>query len=198
TASCVSAVMDINNNGKPNTLGKDVTLFNANSLGGDCYGSLLTLSDGSCWSTAVGPSTYGYLTYDECMEKKDELGLSYCFDYKTYGYGKIDKDYYAGAVNYCGAESKLPTLTQLALIASEKIYEDSSIKYTGSKTNVHYSRKCTEETLISYGLSGYSSVWSSDRSSTALGYYWNYGSTLTTWSSTWRYGSFVYVICRLN
>ena len=79
-----------------------------------------TLSDGTCITKILTPSEYGCLTYDECTEQRDELGLEYCYNYND------NEDCYAGAAAACGGKSNLPSQDQLTLLAQD-LYNTSSI-----------------------------------------------------------------------
>ena len=103
SASCVAAVYEINGTGKPNKLSNDVVLFNANKLGNACAFEL----DGKCFGAPFTPKP---LTKAECEAEKGNLGIKTCY---------YDTDYWAGAVKQCGGVSKMPTMDDLAKLASQ-------------------------------------------------------------------------------
>ena len=103
SASCVAAVYEINGTGKPNKLSNDVVLFNANKLGNACAIEL----DGKCFGAPFAPKK---LTKAECEAEKGNLGIKECERYA---------DYWAGAVKECGGVSKMPTMDDLAKLASQ-------------------------------------------------------------------------------
>ncbi|MBS6604043.1 MAG: type II secretion system protein, partial [Brachyspira sp.] len=123
TASCVAAVFEVNGTGKPNKQNDDVALFNANGLGSSCA---IELDNGKCFSSPFSPKP---LRQAECRAKKNELGIRTC---------PYSSDYWAGAVEKCGGVDKLPTLEDLAQIAS-LIYEGNpNISVAGTTYNLTY------------------------------------------------------------
>lgn len=54
--------------------------------------------------------TYKPMSQEECMERKDKLGLKYC---------PYDNDYLAGAVAACGGVNNMPTIRALLSIATQ-------------------------------------------------------------------------------
>ena len=112
SASCVAAVYEINGTGKPNKLSDDVVLFNANKLGNACAFEV----NGKCFGAPFSPS---YLTRAECEAEKGNLGIKLCC---------YDDDYWAGAVKQCGGVSKMPTMDDLAKLASQLYKGNPSIR----------------------------------------------------------------------
>ena len=108
SASCVAAVYEINGTGKPNKLSNDVVLFNANKLGNACAFEV----GSKCYTAVFTPKP---LTYDECMAKKDDLGIKKCCSVGLCN----NTDYWAGAVKQCGGVSKMPTPDDLAKLANQ-------------------------------------------------------------------------------
>jgi hypothetical protein len=128
TASCVSAIFEINGTSKPNKFATDVIAFNANGLGSVC-----TLEfNGKCFGAVFKPTP---LTYEECEAQKGSLGISKCCP--TSSCGK-NKDYWAGAVAQCGGVSNLPTMEDLASIASAIYDGNPSIGATETKSDLTY------------------------------------------------------------
>ena len=105
SASCVAAVYEINGTGKPNKLSNDVVLFNANKLGSGCA---FEVGD-KCYTAVFIPKP---MTKAECQAAVAEgkLGIKYCY---------YENDYWAGAVKACGGVSKMPTMDDLAKLASQ-------------------------------------------------------------------------------
>ncbi|MCD8024452.1 MAG: hypothetical protein LUE64_02845, partial [Candidatus Gastranaerophilales bacterium] len=105
-------VMDINNNGRPNTLNKDVVLFNANRLG-KCP---IELPSGVCFGTAFSPSCLS----DTSASYSNSLGIKYKFYYAS-----TVCDRWGGAVEAAGGTSNMPTLSQLHEL-NELLYSSGS------------------------------------------------------------------------
>ena len=128
SASCVAAVYEINGTGKPNKLSNDVVLFNANKLGNACAFEV----GSTCYTAVFTPKP---LTYDECMAKKDDLGIKKCCSVGLCN----NTDHWAGAVKQCGGVSKMPTADDLAKLASQLYNGNPSIgahqSYGGSRWN---------------------------------------------------------------
>ena len=101
---CLSGVFDWNGGKKPNKLGQDViTIGKATGLGTACAFEIGNI----CFTAPFTPSP---LSQAECNEKKDILGIEYCYS---------DNDYWGGAVKECGGISKMPTMAQLGQLATE-------------------------------------------------------------------------------
>ena len=104
STSCISGYYDINGTKSPNKRGEDILAFN----GG--------------WSKAFSPTP---LTYNECMAVKDKLGIKECCPVE----GTVasngnrnycsNQDYWAGAVKACGGVENMPTMKDLANLASQ-------------------------------------------------------------------------------
>ena len=122
SASCVAAVYEINGTGKPNKLSNDVVLFNAKKLGSGCA---FEVGD-KCYTAVFTPKP---LTYDECMAKKDNLGIKECCPISYCN----NNDYWAGAVKECGGVNKMPTMDDLAKLASQLYKGNPSI---GAKQDI--------------------------------------------------------------
>ena len=101
---CLSGVYDWNGSSKPNKLKKDVTTLGmATGLGTECAFEL----GGKCFTAPFTPTP---LTKAQCNAEKDKLGIKECND---------NNDYWAGAVKQCGGVSKMPTVDDLAKLATE-------------------------------------------------------------------------------
>ena len=114
--NCLAGVFDWNGGKKPNKLAKleggsngDVIVIGkASGLGSACSLEV----DGKCFSTAFIPTP---ITRAECEAEKGKLGIrECCSDCDQYG-----GDYWAGAVKQCGGVSKMPTMDDLAKLATE-------------------------------------------------------------------------------
>ena len=124
TTNCVAAVFDINGAKKPNKLNEDVVLFNANGLGNGCA---IKIGNKCFWS----PFTPTPVTKAECLEMvaSGNYGIKACY---------YNDDYWAGAVKQCGHVNNMPTMSDLAQIASA-IYEGNpSIGAEESKSGLTY------------------------------------------------------------
>jgi hypothetical protein len=131
TAGCVAAIFEINGNAKPNKFKTDVVAFNANGLGSKCAIEI----GGKCFGAVFTPTP---LTSAECEAQKGDLGINACHY----------NDYWAGAVAQCGGVNNMPTMADLAKIASA-IYEGNpSISAKQDKYDLTY----TSGTATALGL----------------------------------------------
>ncbi len=121
--NCISAIYDVSGFKSPNEDKKDVRTINSITnkcsfrAGSVCYGSYF-----------YAPTP---LTYQECLDKKDSLGIKRC--------ANRNDDYWAGAVAKCGHVNNLPTMAQLAQIGNyiygvDTITEDNDF-YVGKQLN---------------------------------------------------------------
>ena len=181
SASCVAAVYEINGTGKPNKLSNDVVLFNANKLGNACAFEL----DGKCFGA---PSTPKPLTYDECMAQKDNLGIKECCS--TSDCNKTD--YWAGAVKHCGGVSKMPTMDDLAKLASQLYKRNPTIgAYQPS-----YWGSLDKDAATSLGFTSPNFyLWSGEEISSYGAYYRGFHSTYSYWDNYGRYISSTQAVC---
>ena len=109
--NCLAGVFDWNGGKKPNKLAKlegdsngdVITLGKASGLGSACSFEI----DGKCFTAPFKPTP---LTRAECEAEKGKLGIRECY---------FDPDYWAGAVKQCGGVSKMPTMVDLAKLATE-------------------------------------------------------------------------------
>ena len=123
SASCVGIIYDVSANKNPNATGKDIA-FNKNvaALGGNSS-CAFEYTDGEgknvCFSKilSVQSGGYSYLSNADCISRKSELGLDYCYE---------GNDYYAGAAAACGGKAKLPSQGQLQSLAMY-LYDGASI-----------------------------------------------------------------------
>ena len=113
--NCLAVLYDVQGYAKPNTAGKDLRNTNIVALGSKKACDVEF--GGNCW-TIVGQPTP--ISKQDCENLKGELGIKAC---------NYDNDYWAGAVKQCGGTDKMPTMQQLADLASE-IYEKNGQKIT--------------------------------------------------------------------
>ena len=126
--ACISGVFDWNGGAKPNKLGDDVLMLGmASGLGSSCAVEIGSL----CFTAPFEPTP---LTFAECEAQKSTLGIYECCPTDNCGY----YDYWAGAVKQCGGVSKMPTMAQLAKLASQ-MYVGNPTIYGGHDTyNIQY------------------------------------------------------------
>jgi hypothetical protein len=122
TAGCVAAIFEINGTSKPNKFTTDVIAFNANGLGSACSLEI----GGKCFGALFTPTP---LTKAECEAQKGDLGISECY---------YNSDYWAGAVAQCGGVNNMPTMADLASIASAIYDGNPSIGATETKSDLTY------------------------------------------------------------
>ncbi len=123
TSNCVAAVFEINGSKKPNKQNEDVALFNANGLGSSCA---IELDSGRCFGAPFTPTP---MTKAECEAQKGKLGIRGC---------SYNVDYWAGAVKQCGGVSNMPTMADLAKIASAIYKGNPSIGKFSEVRNLEY------------------------------------------------------------
>lgn len=104
TAGCIAGMMDINGSKGPNKIGEDIILFNATGFGSDCAINL----NGKCYSAPFIPQP---MTKSDCQAAVADgsLGIQGCH---------FESDVWAGVVRQCGGVDKLPSLDDLAKIAT--------------------------------------------------------------------------------
>ena len=171
TAGCVAAVFEINGRAKPNRYGDDVQSFNAGGLGSSCAIEIESL----CFTAPFTPNP---LTYAECEALKDDLEIKECW----YNY-----DYWAGAVKTCKDKGKqLPTMAQLAELASQLYVGNPSIGAKGNKYDIQFDSNSS--TAKSLGLIPSFYLWSGEEGSSGSAYYRYFGTTYSNWNDTYRNG----------
>jgi hypothetical protein len=174
TASCVSAIFEINGTSKPNKFSTDVVGFNINGL----FDSCATKIGGKCYSSVFTPSP---LTKAECEAQKGALGISQCCtssNCNTYG------DSWAGAVAQCGGVNNLPTTADLAKIASAIYGGNPSIGAKEDKAGLTY----TSGTATALGLPEPTFwLWSNEEISSNFTYARNFYPTASNWTQYYRY-----------
>ena len=169
TSACIGIIYDVSGSSNPNANGKDLLSINVSKLGSKY---VYIMSDGTGITQILSPSTYGYLTYDECTAKKSELGLSYCYG---------GNDYYAGAAAACGGKSNLPSQSQLTQLAKD-LYGTSSISSSGTTSGLTLDTTAASAFLAARGYS-YFYVWSSNEYSSSVAYRRDFNSTTTYWTT---------------
>ncbi|MFI3300648.1 MAG: hypothetical protein R3Y28_04420, partial [Candidatus Gastranaerophilales bacterium] len=182
--NCISMVYDLNGKKGKNTLNSDIMTLNAQI---ECS---FILSNGTCATTTPVYSTaVGSLSYSECENQKDDLNINECCsDADCSGI-----DYWAGAVAYCGGVEYLPTMEDLALMASD-IYGVTVGTYSffGSVSydaDILESYGLPEPTSLAYG------IWSGEEVSSTGVYRRNFGSGSTSIDSGGRKASNRWVFC---
>ena len=176
SASCVAAVYEINGTGKPNKLSNDVVLFNANKLGNACAFEV----NGKCFGAPFTPTP---LTEAECEAEKGNLGIRYC---------RYNTDYWAGAVKQCGGVSKMPTMDDLAKLASQLYKGNPTINAYSDHPNLQWDQDAA--TALGFTSSGFyllsGEEYNSDRAysrdfySAASGYHNGYRHRYDSYSGT--------------
>ena len=123
--ACISGVFDWNGGAKPNKLGDDVLMLGmASGLGNNCAVEI----GGTCFTAPFTPTP---LTKAECEAQKNDLGIKECFKFSG-------PEAWAGAVKQCGGVSKMPTMAQLAELASQMYIGNPSIGAQEYKDNIQY------------------------------------------------------------
>ena len=163
---CLSGVFDWNGGAKPNKLGDDVLMLGmASGLGSSCAFEV----NGTCYTAPFYPTP---LTFAECKAQKSNLGIKEC---------SYEQDYWAGAVKQCGGVSKMPTMAQLAELASQMYVGNPSIGAREDKENIQYDPNSSVSKSL--GLTPYFYLWSGEEYSSIDAYsrsfytthsYWNY------------------------
>ncbi|MCI5888745.1 MAG: type II secretion system GspH family protein [Brachyspira sp.] len=179
--ACLSGVFDWNGGAKPNKLGDDVKLLGfASGLGSSC-----AFEVGSTCYTA--PFTPKPLTKAECEQAVAEgkLGIKECHYYT---------DYWAGAVKQCGGVSKMPTLAQLAELASQMYVGNPSIGAKEYKYDIQYNPNSPVSKAL--GLTPYFSFWSGEEKTSFFAYGWSFYTTSSGWApNEHRNGSYGQAVC---
>ena len=176
---CLSGVFDWNGGARPNKLGDDViTLGMASGLGSSCAFEV----NGTCYTAPFLPTP---LTAQECNEQKDKLGIKDC---RT-----DDRDYWGGAVKQCGGVSKMPTMAQLAELASQLYVGNPSIGAKEEKRGIQFDSNSS--TAKALGLTPYFYLWSGEEGSSYDAYYRYFGTTGSGWSSNYRFANGTQAVC---
>ena len=178
--ACLSGVFDWNGGARPNKLGDDViTLGMASGLGNNCAFEV----GSTCYTAAFTPKP---LTRAECEAAVAEgkLGIKACV---------WNNDYWAGAVKQCGGVSKMPTMAQLAELASQLYVGNPTIGAKQDKDNIQFDSNSS--TAKSLGLTPYFYLWSGEENSSRYAYGRNFYTTLSGWYNDYRNDSRIQAVC---
>ena len=162
--ACLSGVFDWNGGARPNKLGDDVIMLGmAKGLGSACAFEV----NGTCYTAPFTPEKP--LTRAECEAQKDDLGIKACY---------YDNDYWAAAVKQCGGVTKMPTMAQLAELASQMYVGNPTIGAKQDKDDIQYDPN--SPVSKSLGLTPYFYLWSGEEGSSN-------GAYLRSFSTTYSY-----------
>ena len=179
---CLSGVFDWNGGARPNKLGDDViTLGMASGLGNNCAFEV----NGTCYTAPFTPTP---MTLAECEAQKSVLGINECCPTNRCG----NKDYWAGAVKQCGGVSKMPTLAQLAELASQMYVGNPTIGATEDKDDIQFDSNSS--TAKALGLTPYSRLWSGEENSFDTAYVRLFGTAFSSWYRLTRNNS-IHAVC---
>ena len=177
---CLSGVFDWNGGAKPNKLGDDVlTLGMASGLGSSCAIEIGSL----CYTALFTPTP---MTKAECEQAVAEgkLGIRGC---------GFEQDYWAGAVKQCGGVSKMPTVAQLAELASQMYVGNPSIGATESKHDIQYDPNSAVSKAL--GLTPWFDLWSGEEQVSSSAYIRYFFTTYSGWTNGSRNGSYLKAVC---
>ena len=182
--ACLSGVFDWNGGARPNKLGDDViTLGMASGLGSSCAFKV----NGTCYTAPFTPTP---MTLAECEAQKSVLGINECCPTNRCG----NKDYWAGAVKACKDQGKkLPTMAQLAELASQMYVGNPTIGAKEDKYNIQFDSNSS--TAKSLGLTPYFYLWSGEENTSYLAYGRFFNTTYSFWSYDGRYNSGIQAVC---
>ena len=176
--ACLSGVFDWNGGARPNKLGDDViTLGMASGLGSSCAFEV----GGTCYTAPFSPKP---ITKAECEAEKDNLGIKDCY---------YDNDYWAGAVKACKGVSKMPTMAQLAELASQMYVGNPTIGAKEDKRNIQFDTNSS--TAKSLGLTPYFYLWSGEENSSNAAYDRSFYTTTSYWYYDSRNTSYNQAVC---
>ena len=177
--ACLSGVFDWNGGARPNKLGDDViTLGMASGLGSSCAFEV----NGTCYTAPFTPKP---LTSAECNELKSKLGIKNC---RT-----DNNDYWGGAVKQCGGVSKMPTMAQLAELASQMYVGNPTIGAKQDKDDIQYDPNSSVSKAL--GLTPYFGLWSGEESSSDSAYSRDVDATSSYWGYGNRSSSYGQAVC---
>ena len=128
-SECISMIYDVSGSSLPNEYGKDIQAINVTKIPAFKAGNV-------SFSAPIQPAP---LTYQECLNVKDELGIQCCEECG-------DKDYFAGAVKACQGIQNMPNFNQLTEIADE-LYNTHNTAW-----KVTDGLQINEEKALSYGV----------------------------------------------
>ena len=181
---CLSGVFDWNGGARPNKLGDDViTLGMASGLGNNCAFEV----NGTCYTAPFTPTP---MTKAECEAQKDNLGIKECC---THDLCNNRGDYWAGAVKQCKGVSKMPTMAQLAELASQMYVGNPTIGAKQDKIGIQYDPNSPVSKAL--GLTPYFYLWSGEESSSKYAYYRYFRTTDSQWNTNTRSHSDYQAVC---
>ena len=181
---CLSGVFDWNGGAKPNKLGDDViTLGMASGLGNNCAFEV----NGTCYTAPFTPTP---MTKAECEAQKDNLGIKECC---THDLCNNRGDYWAGAVKQCKGVSKMPTMAQLAELASQMYVGNPTIGAKQDKIGIQYDPNSPVSKAL--GLTPYFYLWSGEESSSKYAYCRYFRTTDSQWNTNTRSHSDYQAVC---
>ena len=127
----------------------------------------------------TAPFTPKPLTFSECKAQKDELGIKEC----CYSNGcNRDGDYWAGAVKACKDQGKkLPTMAQLAELASQMYVGNPSIGAYEDKDGIQYDGNSSAHKAL--GLTPWFSLWSGEEQNLSNAYYRRFFAIGSGWAN---------------
>ena len=179
--NCIAGVFDWNGGKKPNKLAKlegnsngDVLLLGkASGLGSECS----IEAGGKCFTAPFTPSP---LTKAECEAEKGKLGIKEC---------NYNVDRWAGAVKQCGGVSKMPTMDDLAKLATELYKGNPTV---GAYQIVDAELDTSKASSLGFGSSFY--VWSGEENG-IYAYFHCFDPSITGWGYGTRATSDVQAVC---
>ena len=176
--ACISGVFDWNGGAKPNKLGDDVlTLGMASGLGSSCAFEV----NGTCYTAPFTPKP---MTKAECEAQKSTLGINGCY---------YDNDYWAGAVKQCKGVSKMPTMAQLAELASQMYVGNPTIGAKQDKYDIQYDPNSSVSKALGLTPSFY--LWSGEEERFDTAYDRNFYITVSYWGLHSRDRSSSQAVC---
>ena len=181
---CLSGVFDWNGGAKPNKLGDDVLMLGmASGLGSSCAFEV----NGTCYTAPFTPTP---MTLAECEAQKSALGIKECCTADECN----NSDYWAGAVKQCGGVSKMPTMAQLAELASQLYVGNPTIGAYQRKDNIQFDSNSS--TAKALGLTPGFALWSGEENSSRNAYFRDFYPTLSyLYYEGYRGGSYLQAVC---
>ncbi len=171
---------------KPNTESKDLRQ-NGNVLALGNKGACEVEFGGICWTIV---NTIIPISKEECETIKGELGINAC---------NYDNDYWAGAVKQCGGTKNMPTMAQLADLASmiygQEIGEKEKLLGLTVANQALYDTLYRKSSTASLR---YFYVWSGEEYSSNFAYSRGFTTTYTTYDDGGRYDSDGLAVCRAD
>ena len=180
---CLAVLYDVTGYAKPNFVSKDIrTNGNVKKVADR------TVCDiefgGNCWTILGQPTP---ISKQDCEDLKSELGIKAC---------NRESDYWAGAVKQCGGIKNMPTMAQLAQLATQIYGQEIGAKeYKGGLT-------IKDQTLFDALLaksptatSSYFYVWSGEENSSDYAYGRDFFTTRSNYYGSSRNNSNRHAVC---